>query len=132
MKASDRLSQSRKQSASWSNRASDSGRLRPQRGIGRVVLRTSPPGASSGTSGRSAFSNWTQRALAPRCAQRPAETGVQPAGVRRAPRAGIGDFDGDCERVGAQPVFDRKREGERIDRARARIVAKRKPREVRP
>ena len=45
---------------------------------------------------------------------------------------GIGDLDGDRERVGGQPVFDRKREGERIDRAGARIVAERKAREVRP
>ena len=60
-----------------------------------------------------------ERALASRRAERPAETGVQPASVRRAPLAGIGDFDCDCERVGAQPVFERKREGERIDRARA-------------
>ena len=60
-----------------------------------------------------------QRALAPRLAERPAETGVQPASVRRAPFAGIGDFDRDCERIGAQPIFDRKCKGERIDRARA-------------
>ena len=132
MKANDRLLQSRKQSASCSNRASDSGRLRPQRGTGRVVLRTSPPGASSGTSGRSRLVELDERALAPRSPKRPAETRVQPAGVRRAAGAGIGDFDGDCERVGAQPVVDRKRERERIDRTRARIVAQGKPHKVRP
>ena len=45
---------------------------------------------------------------------------------------GIGDLDGDRERVVGQPVFDRKREGEGIDGTRARIVAERKAREVRP
>src|SRR6202044_817934 len=73
-----------------------------------------------------------ERALAPRSPKRPAETRVQPAGVRRPADAGIGDFDGDRKRVGAQPVVDRKGERERIHRTRARIVAQGKPHKVRP
>ena len=57
---------------------------------------------------------------------------MQPAGVRCWHGAGIGDFDRDRERVGAKPVFDRERKGERIDRARARIIAEGKPGEVGP
>ena len=117
MKASDRLLQSRKQSASCSNRASESGRLRPHSGIGRVLPRTSPPGASSGTSGRSGLSNWTSAPSRPAVPERPAETRMQPAGVRRALRAGIGDFDGDCERVGARADI-RAQAQRRTDRPR--------------
>ena len=55
---------------------------------------------------------------------------MQPAGVGRGHGAGIGDFDRDRERVGAQPVFDRERKGERIDRARAPTIAEGEPGEV--
>ena len=55
---------------------------------------------------------------------------MEPAGVRGGLRARIGDFDRNRERLGSEPVFDREREGERIDRARARIVAKGQPGEV--
>ena len=76
MEDSDRLTQSRKHSASWANRASDSGRLRPQSGIGRVggdeaaesELRVLGPLFPS---------NWTARPRARR-AERPAGTGLKP------------------------------------------------------
>ena len=55
---------------------------------------------------------------------------MEPAGVRGGLDAGIGDFDRHRERLGSEPVFDREREGERIDRARARIVDEGQPGEV--
>ena len=71
-----------------------------------------------------------KRALAARRAERPTEARMQAAGVRRRLGAGIGDFDRNRQRVGSEPVFDRKREGERIDRPCPRIVGERKPGEV--
>ena len=131
MNASDRLAQSRKQSASWANRASDSGRSRPRKGNRTHRAADKAARREFRNLGPLRLLKLNERAVASRLAKRPAETWVQPAGVGRAPFAGIGDFDRDCERVGAQPIFERKREGERIDGARARIVAERQPREVR-
>ncbi len=57
---------------------------------------------------------------------------MQPAGVRRALVARIGDLDRHPERIVAEAVFEREREGERIDGAGPLVVAKREPDEIRP
>ena len=59
--------------------------------------------------------------------ERPAEAGMQAAGVRRRRVAGIGDLERDLQRRAGEAIFDREFERERIERARLRVVAKRQP-----
>ena len=124
VKASDRLTQSRKQTASLANSASLSGRSRPLSGTGLVALLTRPPGAMTGTSPRSGLLEAHERAVAALVAERPAEARMQPAGVGRGLAARIGDLERHAERVVRQAVFDREREGEGIDGAGALVVAR--------
>ena len=72
-----------------------------------------------------------ERAVAPFRAKRPAEAGMQAAGVGSAFAAGVGDLDRHAERIGAQGIFDREPEGEGIDGAGALVVAKDEADEVR-
>ena len=55
---------------------------------------------------------------------------MQAAGVRRGFAAGIGDLERHAERGVGQAIFDGEREGERIDGARALVVAQNQADEV--
>ena len=96
-----------------------------------MVLPMSPPGAMRGTSGRSARSNRTSAPSrpAPPSGQRKPGCSPQAYGAGSAP--GLATSIAIVERVGAQPVFDRERKGEGIDRTRALVVAEGEPGEVR-
>ena len=59
--------------------------------------------------------------------ERPAEAGMEAAGVRGRSVAGIGDFERDLQRRAGEAIFDREFERERVKRARPRVVAKRQP-----
>ena len=87
---SDRLAQSRKQSASWANSASVSGRSRPHMGMGRMVLRDESAWRESRNLGPLRLLELDQRAVTSRL--RRAASGNPDAARRRRARAARRDW----------------------------------------
>ena len=122
MKRSERLAQFEKHNASLANSASERGRSRPLSGT-RSSARQSGRPARSPEPRRALGPEPDARALARPVAQRPAEAGMQAAGVGRRRIAGIFDLDRDAQRGIRQAIFDREPESEGIERAGAVVVA---------
>ncbi len=71
------------------------------------------------------------RAGARGAGERPVEAGMQPAGIRHGEIDRYSSISNAIVQAALrQPVFDREREGEGIERARRRIVARDKPDEI--
>ena len=87
----------------------------------------SPPGAIDGRIGGLVLIEADARAGPSRPGERPAEAGMEAAGVRRGRVPGIGDLERDLERRAGEPIFDREFERERVERARLRVVSQRQP-----
>src|SRR5271165_443607 len=62
--------------------------------------------------------------------ERPANAWMEAAGVRRAPVAWVRNLERHAERILAKAILDRKREGEGIGRARARVLGERQAHEI--